>query len=193
MSSSTNEVSQWLMDWSKGDQEALHKLMPVVYDELRIMARRYMARQNPGHSLQATALIHEAFLKLIGQEDKSWQSRAHFYGVAAQAMRHILVDYARSRQYAKNGGGAYHAPLDEAVHVSKERAAEIVALDDALSVLARVDSRKCRVVELRYFAGLSVEETADALHISPITVMRDWSMARAWLRRELSRRTSDGI
>ncbi len=187
MTSEPQGVTQLLIEWSKGDQTALDKLMPLVYDELRRMAKRYMARQNPGHTLQTTALINEAFIKLVGQEEKQWESRAHFFGVAAQAMRHILVDYARSRQYEKRGGGARRVSLDEALTVSDERAAELVALDDALKELARVDPRKCRVVELRYFGGLSVEETAEVLKVAAVTVMRDWSMAKAWLHRELSR------
>jgi RNA polymerase sigma factor (TIGR02999 family) len=183
----SHEVTQLLNQWSNGDQAALDKLMPLVYGELRLMARRYMARQNPGHTLQTTALINEAYLKLVGQEEKHWQNRAHFFGVAAQAMRHILVDYARARQYAKRGGGEQAVSLDEALTVSHERAAELVALDDALQELAKVDPRKCQVVELRFFGGLSVEETAEALKISEVTVMRDWSLAKAWLRRELSK------
>src|SRR5262245_4768133 len=151
MSLSTHEVTRWLLEWGKGDQDALEKLMPLVYAELRQIAKRYMALQNPGHTLQTTALINEAFLKLVGQEEKSWQNRSHFFGVAAQAMRHILVDYARSKQFAKRGGGVRQVSLDEALTVSEERAAELVALDDALAELAKVDPRKCKVVELRYF------------------------------------------
>jgi RNA polymerase sigma factor (TIGR02999 family) len=187
MSSQPQEVSQLLIDWSNGDQAALDRLIPLVHDELRKMARRYMARQNPGHTLQTTALINEAFIKLVGQQDKHFQNRAHFFGVAAQAMRHILVDYARSKQYAKRGGDAPVVSLDEALTVSQERAAELVALDDALQELAKVDPRKCQVVELRYFGGLSVEETAEVLKVSEVTVMRDWSMAKSWLHRELSK------
>ena len=184
---STHEVTQLLIDWSNGDQAAVDKLMPLVYGELRQMARRYMARQNPGHTLQTTALINEAYLKLIGNQEKNWQNRSHFFAVAAQAMRHILVDYARSRQYAKHGGGAPEVSLDEALTVSQERAGELVALDDALSELAKIDERKSKIVELRFFGGLSVEETAEVLKVSPVTVMRDWSMAKAWLHRELNK------
>ncbi len=187
MSATSHEVTQLLNQWSNGDQAALDQLMPLVYGELRQMARRYMARQNPGHTLQTTALINEAFIKLVGQQDKHFQNRAHFFGVAAQAMRHILVDYARSKQYVKRGGDAPVVPLDEALTVSEERAAELVALDDALKELAKVDERKCRVVELRYFGGLSVEETAEVLKVSAITVMRDWSVAKSWLHRELNK------
>jgi RNA polymerase sigma factor (TIGR02999 family) len=187
MVSAPKEVTQLLIDWSNGDQAALDKLMPLVYDELRRMAKRYMARQSPGHTLQTTALINDAFIKLVGQQEKHWQSRAHFFGVAAQAMRSILVDYARSRQSEKRGGGAQQVSLDEALTVSEERASELVALDEALKELARVDPRKCHVVELRYFGGLSVEETAEVLKVSAVTVMRDWSMAKSWLHRELSK------
>ena len=189
MPQASHEVTQLLHDWSNGDQAALDKLMPLVYDELRRMAKRYMARQGPGHTLQTTALINEAFIKLVGQPDKHWQNRAHFFGVAAQAMRSILVDYARTRQSEKRGGGAQQVSLDEALTVSEERASGLVALDEALKELARVDPRKCRVVELRYFGGLSVEETAEVLKVSEVTVMRDWSMAKSWLHRELSNRS----
>lgn len=187
MSPTTHEVTQLLIDWGNGDQEALDRLMPLVYSELRQMARRYMSRQNPGHTLQTTALINEAFLKMVGQQDKHFQNRSHFFGVAAQAMRSILVDYARSKQYDKRGGGAPKVSLDKALTVSEERAAELVALDDALKELAKIDERKCRVVELRYFGGLSIEETAEVLKVSAITVMRDWSMAKSWLHRELNK------
>lgn len=182
-----NEVTQLLRKWSQGDQAAPEKLMPLVYAELRRMAHRYMAIQNPGHTLQTTALIHEAYLRLVNQtEKKQWENRSHFFAVAAQAMRHILVDYARSKQAGKHGGGAKELSLDEALTVSQERAAELVALDDALAELARIDQRKSQIVELRFFGGLSVEETAEVLKVSPITVMRDWSLAKAWLHRELS-------
>lgn len=187
----THEVTQWLHEWSEGDPAALDRLLPVVYGELRQMAHRYMARQNPGHTLQTAALINEAFLKLVGQPDKQFANRAHFFGVAAQAMRSILVDYARAKQFAKRGGGIHPVALDEALTVSAERAAELVALDDALQELAKVDARKCRVVELRYFGGLSVAETAQVLQLAEITVMRDWSMAKAWLHRELSNSTRE--
>ena len=191
MPTTSHEVTKLLADWSNGDQLALDQLMRLVEGELRQMAHRYMARQNPGHTLQTTALINEAFVKLIGQPDKHFNNREHFFGVAASAMRHILVDYARSKQYGKRGGGAPMVSLDEALTVSEERAAELVALDDALKELAKVDERKCRVVELRYFGGLSVEETAEVLKVSAITVMRDWSMAKSWLHRELSNNDKD--
>jgi RNA polymerase sigma factor (TIGR02999 family) len=185
------EVTQLLHDWSQGDEAARDKLMPLVYDELRQMAHRYMIGQPPGHTLQTTALIHEAYLKLVEQKEKQWQNRSHFFAVAAQAMRHILVDYARSKQAAKHGGGAQQLPLDEALTVTQERLTELVALDDALEELAQIDLRKCRIVELRFFGGLSVEETAEVLQVSPITVMRDWSLAKAWLHRALSQGESN--
>jgi RNA polymerase sigma factor (TIGR02999 family) len=187
MNDQPHEVTQLLHDWSQGDQAALDKLLPLIYDELRRLAKRYLARQRPGHTLQTTALINEAFLKLAGQEEKHWQNRAHFFGVAAQAMRHILVDYARAQHYAKRGGGAQRVAFEEALTVSAERAAEVVALDEALHELAKVDLRKSKVVELRYFGGLSVAETAEALNIAPITVMRDWNLAKAWLHRALTK------
>lgn len=186
MPTTSHEVTQLLIDWGKGDRDALDRLMPLVYQELRQIAHRYMSRQNPGHTLHTSGLINEAFIKMIGNQDKQFHNRAHFFGVAAQAMRSILVDYARSKQFAKRGGGAHKVSLDEALTVSEERASEIVALDDALHELGEFDPRKCRVVELRYFGGLSVEETAEVLQVSPITVMRDWSMAKAWLYRALN-------
>ena len=184
---SLGEVTQLLTDWSNGDQAALDKLMPLVYDELHRMAKRYMGRQQIGRTLQTTALIHEAYLRLIGQPAKRWQNRSHFFAVSAQAMRHVLVDYARSRHYAKRGGGAPAVSLDEAAFVSNERAAELLALDEALTELAELHRRQSRVVELRFFGGLSVEETAEVLKVSPDTVLRDGRMAKAWLHRALSR------
>ena len=180
------EVSLLLHAWSNGDQTARDKLLPLVYDELRQMARRYMERQNPGHTLQTTALIHEAYLRLVDQQNVQWQNRAHFFGVAAKAMRSILVDYARTKHAAKRGGALQQVSLDEAATISTERTAEVVALDDALQNLAAFDPRKSQVVEMRYFGGLTVEETAEVLHVSPETVARDWRLARTWLLRELS-------
>jgi len=185
MTPSPQEISQLLVAWSKGDQAALEKLMPLVYSELHRIAKRYMERENPGHTLQTTALIHEAYLRLADQPQASWQNRAHFFGVAARVMRHILVDYARARNRMKQGGDVQHVSLEEAAVVSREPAAELVALDDALSALAETDARKSQVVELKYFGGLSVEEAAEVLKVSPGTVMRDWSMAKAWLYRAL--------
>jgi RNA polymerase sigma factor (TIGR02999 family) len=187
MTPESHEISQLLRAWSNGDKDALEKLMPLVYDQLRQIARRHMDRQGAGHTLQTTALIHEAYLRLVDQKEAHWQNRAHFFAVAARAMRHILVDYARARHAAKRGGETRLLSLDEAAAVSEERTSELVALDDALENLAAVDRRKCQVVELRYFGGLSVEETAEVLKISPETVMRDWRLARTWLLRELSK------
>lgn len=186
MKYSSEQITTLLQAWGHGDTTALEQLLPLVYDELHRLARAYLRGERPGHTLQTTALINEAYLKLVGQPAKHWQNRAHFFGVAAQAMRHILVDYARAHQYAKRGGGAQAVSLEEAMTIAPERAAEVVALDDALQELAKVDPRKSQVVELRYFGGLSVEETATVLKVSAVTVMRDWSMAKAWLHRELS-------
>jgi RNA polymerase sigma factor (TIGR02999 family) len=185
MTSASHEVTQLLRAWNDGDQTALDKLMPLVYAELRRMARQYMDRQRAGHTLQTTALIHEAYLRLVDQQASPWQNRAHFFGVAAKAMRCILVDYARSRHAVKRGGAFHPVSLDEAAVISAERVAELVALDDALESLAAFDLRKSRVVELRYFGGLTVEETAEVLHVSPETVARDWRLARTWLLREI--------
>ena len=183
--SSSHSVSRLLEEWNHGNREALDKLMPLVYRELRKMAHRYMSQQGQDATLQTTALIHEAYLRLVKQKDKHFENRVHFFGVAAQAMRHILVDYARARQSAKRGGKARPISLEEAALVTQERAAELVAFDDALKELERVSKRQSRVVELRYFGGLSVEETATVLAVSPETVMRDWGMAKAWLHRTL--------
>lgn len=185
MTASPQQVSQLLVAWSNGDEEAKEKIFALVYAELHRMARRYMRRQPVGHTLQTTALIHEAYLRLAGQQEKHWQNRAHFFGVAAQAIRHILVDYARTSQAAKRGGRTQAVSFEEAAVVSKERTAEMVALDEALTSLARLSPRQSRVVELRYFGGLSVAETAEVLRVSSETVTRDWRMAKSWLMREL--------
>ena len=187
METSSQSVSYLLQRWSGGDRAALDQLLPLVYGELHRMARRYMHQQPDGHTLQTTALIHEAYLRLMGQEEKHWENRAHFFGVAAQAMRHILVDYARARQTAKRGGEARAVALDEAAFVSDERAAEVVALDDALAELAQLAPRQSQIVELRYFGGLSVTEIAEVLQVSTDTVTRDWNQAKAWLYRALNR------
>lgn len=186
MKTSSDSVSRLLQRWSDGDKEAIDELMPLVYGELRRMARRHMRQQPPDHTLQTTALIHEAYLRLVGRQDKRWEGRAHFFGVAAQAMRHILVDYARARHADKRGGEARAVSLEEAAIVSQERAAELVSLDDALQELARLSPRQCQVVELRYFGGLSVTDTADVLMVSSDTVTRDWNQAKAWLYHELN-------
>jgi len=182
---SSHSVTQLLEQWNNGNLEALNKLTPLVYEELRKMARRYMRRQNPGHTLQTTALIHEAYLRMIKQKEKHFQNRAHFFGVAAQAMRHILVDYARARKTAKRGAETRAISLDEAAFVTQERAGELVAFDEALKELETLSPRQSRVVELRYFGGLTVEETAAVIKVSPETVMRDWTMAKSWLHRAL--------
>jgi RNA polymerase sigma factor (TIGR02999 family) len=182
-----DDVSQLLRAWNSGDQAALDRLMPLVYDELRRMAKRYLARHQPGRTLQTTALIHEAYLRLVGRQPKRWHNRSHFFAVGAQAMRHILVDYARSRRSAKRGGGERTLSLDEVVFVPDERATELVALDTALSELASLHPRQSRVVECRFFGGLTAEETAEVLQVSPDTILRDWRMAKAWLRQALNR------
>lgn len=182
----SEDVTKLLEAWSDGDGKVLDQLMPLVYDELHRMAKRYMSSQPSGHTLQTTELIHEAYLKLVGSKEKRWQNRAHFFGVAAQAMRHILVDHARSRQSEKRGGATQMIELDEAAIVSSSRAEEIVALDDALLRLSDLDQRKSRVVELRYFGGLNIDETAEVLKVSPETIIRDWKFAKTWLLREMS-------
>jgi RNA polymerase sigma factor (TIGR02999 family) len=181
-----HEITRLLDEWGNGNQTALDKLYPLVYDELRRMAHRYMSRERKGHTLQTTALINEAYLRLVEQRNVHWENRAHFFGISAQIMRRILIDHARRYDYAKRGGGAQRVSLDEAAVVAKERAAELLDLDEALNRLAEVDPRRSRVVELRFFGGLDNEEIAWLLKISPNTVTRDWKMARAWLYRELS-------
>lgn len=180
------EVSQLLVDWSNGNQAARDRLLPLVYTELRQLAHRYMRRERSGHTIQTTALIHEAYLRLVDQTQVHWQHQAHFFGIAARLMRQILIEYARRRTRAKRGGGVGTLTLDETARVSQTRATELLALDEALERLAAIDPRKSRVVELRFFGGLSVEETAAALHVAPNTVLRDWRLAKAWLRREIS-------
>lgn len=182
---SPHEVTQMLVAWGNGDQAARDQLMPLVYDELHRLAHQYMNKERSGHTLQTSALVNEAFVRLVGQRDVHWQNRAHFFGIAAQMMRRILVDYARNRQYVKRGGNARQVSLDEAVIVSKERSADVVALDDALKDLAEFDLRKSQIVELRFFGGLSIDETAKVLAVSPGTVMRDWTLAKAWLKRAM--------
>jgi len=180
-------VTDLLMAWGRGDESALSRLMPLVQEELHRLARREMRGERPGHTLQTTALVNEAFVRLIDAQRVRWQDRAHFFALSARLMRRILVDHARSRQYLKRGGGARQITLDEALVVSAERSADLVALDDALQALAAVDARKSQVIEMRFFGGLTVEETAEALHISAETVMRDWRFAKVWLLRELRR------
>jgi RNA polymerase sigma factor (TIGR02999 family) len=188
---SAPDVTQLLHQWSNGNRLALDNLTPVVYDELRRLAGIYLSRERSDHTLQATALVHEAYMKLVDQKNVRWQNRAHFFGIAAQMIRRILVDHARGVRAAKRGGGAMALSLDEALGVSEKRDLEIEALDDALEALARIDPQQARVVELRFFTGLSIEETAEVLGISDSTVKRDWVSAKAWLFRELSRRKSE--
>ena len=175
------EVTRLLKDWSSGDSAALDQLIPIVYGELRGVAARYLRRERQDHTLQPTALVNEAYLRLIDQKHVNWQNRAHFVGVAAQMMRRILVDHAKSRNRAKRGGGALRVTLEEAVALAEERSANLVELDRALTALEAFDERKSRVVEMKYFGGLSVEETAEVLKVSVITVARDWKLAKAWL------------
>ncbi len=180
------EVSQLLLAWSDGDQSALDRLTPIVYEELHRLARWHMRREHPGHSLQATALVNEAYMRLVDYKRMEWQNRAHFFAVSAQLMRRILVEHAR-RHNLKRGGGVQHIVFDEAAVVGEARAADLVALDDALNTLANIDPRKAQVIELRFFGGLSVAETAEVLKVSAVTVMRDWNTAKAWLYLELTK------
>jgi RNA polymerase sigma-70 factor, ECF subfamily len=182
---SGGEISKLLRAWSDGDRNALEKLTPVVYDELHRLAGRYMKRERAGHSLQTTALVNEAYMRLVDYKRMQWQNRAHFFAVSAQLMRRILVDRAR-RHNLKRGGGVQHISLEDAAEAGGNRGADLVALDDAMNALARLDPRKVQIVEMRFFGGLSVEETAEVLKLSPATVMRDWSTAKAWLYRELT-------
>ena len=184
-------VTELLLEWKQGDSGALDKLTPLVYDELRRIAHRYVQRERDGHTLETTALVNEAYLRLVGGQHIEWQNRAHFFAVTAQVMRHVLIDHARRRHYAKRGGEAQQVSLEDASGMSHQRAAELVALDEALDELAKLDPRKGRVVELRYFGGLSLEETADVLEVSPMTVRRDWRAAKAWLYRALKGNEDD--
>jgi RNA polymerase sigma factor (TIGR02999 family) len=186
-----DQVCELLRAWSAGDASALERLTPIVYEELHRLARRYMRGERPGHSLQTTALVNEAYMRLVSYERMQWQDRAHFLAVSAQVMRRILVEHAR-RHNLKRGGGVPHVSLEEAALVGGDRAADLVALDDAMHALAQLDPRKAQVVEMRFFGGLNVEETADVLKVSPATVMRDWSTAKAWLYRELAGDPGDG-
>ncbi len=183
----THKITRMLREWSDGDQAALEELMPLLYDELHKQARRYLRRERPNHTLQTTALIHEAYLKLIDQ-NVNWESRTHFFAVAANMMRRILVDHARTKHREKRGGSKEDLPLDEALLVvSDEKTIDLIALDEALNHLAEIDEQQCQIVELRYFSGLTLEETAAALKISRTTVANDWNLAKAWLHRELTR------
>ena len=184
MTQPSHQVTKLLKDWSDGDQSVPDQLMPLVYDELRRLAHQYMRREKPGHTLQTSALVHEAYVRLMDQNNIQWESRAHFFGIAARLMRQILVDQARRRN-AKRGGGAIRVSLNEATSVAHEQSATVVALDDALKSLEEIDPRKSRIVELRFFGGMSIEETAAVLRVSPGTVMREWTFIRAWLRKEM--------
>ena len=187
-----DEVCELLRAWSSGDTSALEKLTPIVYDELHRLARRYMKGERTGHSLQTTALVNEAYMRLVDYTRMQWQDRAHFLAVSAQVMRRILIEHAR-RHNQKRGGGVAHVSLEEAALVRGDRLGDLVALDDALNALAELDARKAQVVEMRFFGGLSVEETAIVLKVSPVTVRRDWSSAKIWLYRELTAGTDDGL
>lgn len=186
MEPAANQITELLHSWSQGDEGAIERLMPLVYDELHRMARRYMSNEKPGHTLQATALVNEAYLRLVHASRANWQNRTHFFAVSAQVMRRILVDWARTRQAAKRGSDVPALELDEALAIPASTGTDLVAIDDALKALALVDLRKSQVVELRFFGGLSVEETAEVLKVSQDTVHRDWRLAKSWLRRELS-------
>ena len=185
MQPTSTQVTELLLRWSEGDVDAREQLVPLVYDELRRLARHYLAAQPNNHTLQSTALVHEAYLRLIEHKSVRWDNRVHFFAVAAQLMRRILVDHAR-RHNLKRGGDARQVSLEEAAAVTGERTSDLVSLDEAMNALARIDPRKMQVVEMRFFGGLSVEETAEVLKVSPVTVMRDWSTAKAWLYRELT-------
>jgi len=187
LDNSSHQISLLLIDWSKGDEYALEQLMPLVYQELRLMARRHMRRQPAGHTFQTTDLIHETYLKIAGGQERNWQSRNHFFGVAAKAMRHILVDYARSKNNQKRSGWQERVTLADNMRATNQASEEVVDLDEALNRLAILDDRKVRVVEMKFFAGLKVAEIADVLKVSPETVKRDWSFAQTWLLRELGK------
>jgi len=184
---SSAQISRLLADWGRGNQEAREALIAVVYNELRRLARRQLWRERPDHTLQSAALVNEAYLRLVGQKPPPWQDRAHFFGVAAQMMRHILVDYARNRLAAKRGGGAHAVTLDTEFALPQQPEIDVMTLDDALNKLASLDAQQGRLIELRFFGGLSIEETAEIMGISPATVKREWATARAWLQRELKK------
>jgi RNA polymerase sigma factor (TIGR02999 family) len=181
-----HQITQLLAEWSEGNQSALDELYPLVYEELHRLARRYMSRERKGHTLQTTALINEAYVRLVDQRNVRWANRSHFFAISAQIMRRILIDHARRQAYAKRGGGAKQVSLEEAAIVAPDQASELVRLDEALQILAKMDERRCHVVELRYFGGLSNEEIAGVLKVSENTVTRDWNLARAWLYQQLT-------
>ena len=187
MNTPAHDVTHLLLDWNKGQPDALAQLMPLVYSELRNIAGRYLRKERQDHTLQTTALVHEAYIRLIDQKQANWQNRAQFFGIAAQMMRRILVDHARGHHADKRGSGAAKLSLDEAIEIAEQREVDLIALDDALHTLAAIDPQQCRIVELRYFGGLTVEETAEVVGVSPATIKREWSMAKAWLHRELTK------
>ena len=186
---SSENLTRLLVDWGNGDAQALERLVPLVYRDLRRLARRYLRSEPPGHTLQSTALVHEAYLRLIDQRNTHWQNRAHFFGISAQLIRRILVDHARARKAGKRGGNAAKIQIDDSVAAHESQGLDLVVLDDCLKTLSGIDPQQARVIELRYFAGLTVEETAEVMHVSPTTVKREWRLARAWLHREIARRT----
>ncbi|MGQ0761525.1 MAG: sigma-70 family RNA polymerase sigma factor [Acidobacteriota bacterium] len=186
MAASPQEITQLLLKWSEGDRDALDRLTQLVYPELRRIARQYMRRESPAHTLQTSALINEAYLRLVDQQNTEWNDRVHFFAVAAQVMRRILIDHARRHRFAKRGAGAQHVPLDKTAVLRQERAAEFVELDEALTRLESLDARKSQIVELKFFGGLTVDEMAEAMKLSPITIKREWRAAKAWLQLEMS-------
>lgn len=181
-----HQITQLLAEWSEGNPSALDELYPLVYEELHRLARRYMSRERKGHTLQTTALINEAYVRLVDQKNVRWANRSHFFAISAQIMRRILIDHARRHAYAKRGGGAQQVSLEEVAMVAHDASSELVRLDEALKILAKMDPRRCHVVELRYFGGLSNEEIANVLNVSENTVTRDWNLARAWLHQQLT-------
>lgn len=193
MSADADNVTKLLADWSNGNQQALEELLPLIYNELRHLAHGFLYRERPGHTLQTTALVHEAYLKLIDQRDARWQNRAHFFAIAAQAMRRILIDSARKRGAVKRGGPGEKVSLTEAAGISLEPDSALLALDEALVALAEIDPEQSRIVELRYFGGLTIEETAEVMKLSPATIKREWAMARAWLHQALTSREPDQL
>ena len=191
MASDSDNVTRLLLEWGDGNQQALEALVPLIYKELRNLAHNFLYRERPGHTLQTTALVHEAYLKLIDQNDARWQNRAHFFAIAAQAMRRILIDSARKHAAAKRGGPQAELSLDEVADIALEPDSNLLKLDEALNELAKIDPRQSRIVELRYFGGLTIEETAEVISVSPATVKREWMMARAWLHQEITERGLD--
>ncbi len=191
MASDSDNVTRLLLEWGDGNQQALEALVPLIYKELRNLAHNFLYRERPGHTLQTTALVHEAYLKLIDQNDARWQNRAHFFAIAAQAMRRILIDSARKHAAAKRGGPQEELSLDEVADIALEPDGNLLKLDEALNQLAKIDPRQSRIVELRYFGGLTIEETAEVISVSPATVKREWMMARAWLHQEISESVLD--